>query len=83
MSTTIQVTAVDFGVADVLCDTRLDVVVDGLPFFGSVRFAIDGTLLPTLHCDGRARTGTDDVDGAAFTATRRRNGETYRSLWVG
>ena len=59
---------------------RLEIVADGLPLFGGVQLAIDTTLISTLHCDGSARPGTADTDGAASVAARRRKERTYPEL---
>ena len=44
------------------------------------QLAIDTTLISTLHCDGSARPGTADTDGAASVAARRRKERTYPEL---
>ena len=59
---------------------RLDIVADGLPLFGGAQLTIDTTLISSLHCDGTARPGTADTDGAALTAARRRKERTYPEL---
>ena len=56
---------------------RLEIVADGLPLFGGAQLAIDTTLVSTLHCDGSARPGTVDNDGAVLVAARRRKERTY------
>ena len=48
-----------------------EIVAHWLPLFGA-QLAIDTTLISTLHCDGSARPGTADTDGAASVADRRR-----------
>ena len=58
---------------------RLEIVADGLPLFGGVQL-IDTTLISSLHCDGMARPGTANTDGAALTAARRRKERTYSEL---
>ena len=59
---------------------RLEIVADGLPLFGGAQLAMDTTLVSTLHCDGSARPGTADNDGAALVAARRRKERTNPEL---
>ena len=59
---------------------QLETAADGLPLFGGAQLAIDTTLISTLHCDGSARPGTADTDGAALVVARRRKERTYPEL---
>ena len=59
---------------------RLEVVVDGLPFFGGAQLAVDTTLVSSLHCDGLHHRGAADVDGAVLVAARRRKERTCPEL---
>ena len=62
-------------------DARLlDIVSDWLPWFRGAQLAIDTTLISFLHCDGTARPGTADTDGAALMAAGRRKERTYSEL---
>ncbi len=58
----------------------MGIVADGLPLFGGAQLAIDTTLISTLDCDGSARPGTADTDGAASVVVRRRKERTYLQL---
>ena len=57
---------------------RLEILVEGLPLYGGVQLAIDTTLVSTLHCDGSARRGAGQIDGAVFAEARRRKEGTGR-----
>ena len=52
---------------------RLEIVADASVW----ELAVDTTLISTLHCDGSARPGTADTDGAASGAARRWKERTY------
>ena len=59
---------------------RLEVVVDGLPFFGGSQLAVDATLVSALHANGQARRGAAQEDGAALITARRRKERRYPEL---
>ena len=67
---------------------RSEIVADGLPLFGGAQLAIVTTLFSSLHCDGTARPGTADTDGAHVSGVGwlPRKGQTggfSRGKWAG
>ena len=59
---------------------RLEVVVDELPLFGGVQFAVDTTLVSAVQGDGVPRRGAANRDGVALASARRRKARTYPEL---
>ena len=59
---------------------RLEIVADGLPLSGGMQLAVDTTLVSPLHCDGSARPGAAQIDGAVLTVARRKKERTYPEL---
>ena len=59
---------------------RLEIIADGLPFFGGAQLAVDATLVSPSHCDGSARPGAAHTDGAVLALARRRKERTYPEL---
>ena len=57
-----------------------EILAEGLPLHGGVQLAIDTTLVSTLHCDGSARLGAAQIDGAVFAEARRHKERTYPEL---
>ena len=80
VTTNIMVRDMDLAVPNPGDARRLEIVTDGLPWCGGAQLAIDTTLISSWHCDGTARPGTADTDGAALTAARRRKERTYLEL---
>ena len=61
-------------------DSRLEVVVDGLPLFGGCQLAVDTTLVCAMHCDGTPHDGAANRDGVVLEAARRRKERRYPEL---
>ena len=59
---------------------RLEIVADGLPFFGGAQLAVDMTLVSSLHCNGTPHRGAANVDGAVLARARQRKETTYPEL---
>ena len=70
----------DLGLPRAGDNSRLEVVVDGLPLYGGAQLAVDTTLVSTLKSDGEARRGAADRDGVALAAARRDKERTYPEL---
>ena len=62
---------------------RLEVVVDGLLFFGGARLAVGTMVVSSLHCDGSPHKGAADADGAVLVAARRRKKSVPTQSWFG
>ena len=69
MRTNVMVRDLDMGVPLAGDARRLEVVVDGLPFFSGRQFAIDASV---LHADRNAIPLSAIEDGVALVAARRR-----------
>ena len=59
---------------------RLDIVADGLPWFGSAQLAVDTTLVSPLHCEGSPHRGAANVDGAVLEVARQQKERTHPEL---
>ena len=74
--TNMLVRDMDLGVPCAGDGRRLEVVVDGLPLHGGVRFALDTTLVSSVRAHGEPRRGVANIDGVAMhqarSAKRRR-----------
>ena len=58
---------------------RLEVVVDGLSFWGNVQRAVNPTLASVLHTDGMVKPGPANVGGAALVVSKLRSNPTLES----
>ena len=79
MTLNMMVRDLDLAVPHAHDTRRLEVVADGLPLFGGSQFAIDTTLVSTLHCDGSARRAAHRGRCCSRHA-RRKKERTYPEL---
>ena len=70
VATNVMVRDLDIAAPDPRDGRRLEIVVDGLPLFGSAQFAVDTTLVFPLH--GTPTPEAANSDGAALVRARRR-----------
>ena len=80
VATNLFVRNMDLGVPRVGDNGRLEVVVDGLPFFGGAQLVIDTTLVSALKANGEPRRGAADGDGVALAVGRRTKERTCPEL---
>ncbi|MDA8584043.1 hypothetical protein N9L68_07400 [bacterium] len=59
---------------------RLEVVVDGLPFYAGAQLAVDATLVSALRRDGTPRPHAAYEGGIALTYARGKKARTYPEL---
>ena len=57
----------NLGAPNGLDSRRVEILADGLPFFGGAQLAVDTTLVSALHCDGPAHSHAANVDGAVYS----------------
>ena len=80
VSTNVFVRDLDIAMFNMTDSRRLEVVADGLPFFGGAQLAIDTTLVSALRGDGSARRHAASRNGVALVDARRRKERTYPEL---
>ena len=80
VATNVMVRDMDLAVPNPGDSRRIEVLADGLAFFGGVRLAIDTTLVPPLHANGTARPGAAQNNGVALRVARRRKESGYPEL---
>ena len=80
VTSNVMVCDLDLPAPDTSDSRRLEVVVDGLPFFGGCQLAVDTTLVCALHCHRTPHRGAADADGVVASAARRRKERTYPEI---
>ena len=81
MATNVFVRNMFLGVPNPTDNRRLEVVVDELPHFGGVQFAVDTTLVSAVQGDGVPRRGAANRDGVALASARRRKAKEPTLNW--
>ena len=63
-------------------ERRLEVVAEGLCLFGGCQLALDATIIPALHGDGKHRRKADVEDGVALKEARTKRPHTLSCVGV-